>query len=72
VLVLGEHLTVGMVVGFPLILIGSVLAARTRRTRPDDMPDLPAEPAAASVAVCDQPAGRPVSGRELADRPAPR
>ncbi len=31
VLVLGERLTLGMVVGFPLILLGSVLAARTRR-----------------------------------------
>ncbi|HEU5269695.1 MAG TPA: DMT family transporter [Jatrophihabitans sp.] len=29
VLVLGEHLTVGMVVGFPLILAGSVLATRS-------------------------------------------
>src|SRR6185312_9051221 len=28
VLLLGEHFTVGMAVGFPLILAGSVLAAR--------------------------------------------
>jgi drug/metabolite transporter (DMT)-like permease len=31
VLVLSERLTLGMMVGFPLILLGSVLAARTRR-----------------------------------------
>ena len=72
VLVLGERLTVGMVVGFPLILIGSVLAARTGRQRPaEEIRDLPAEPAAAPVAVCDHPVGRPVPGRELADRRAP-
>jgi len=51
VLVLGEHLTVGMVVGFPLILIGSVLAARARPA------NLPAEPAA-TVTVCES-AARP-------------
>jgi drug/metabolite transporter (DMT)-like permease len=32
VLLLGEKLTLGMVVGFPLILAGSVLAARGKRT----------------------------------------
>ena len=40
VLVLSERLTLGMVVGFPLILLGSVLAARTRTTAEQ----LPAEP----------------------------
>ena len=29
VTILGEHLTAGMIVGFPLVLIGSVLATRT-------------------------------------------
>jgi drug/metabolite transporter (DMT)-like permease len=42
VLVLDERLTVGMLIGFPLILLGSVLAARTGKpTR-----GLPAEPVA--------------------------
>ena len=31
VLILGEHLTTGMLVGFPLILAGSVLGARKSR-----------------------------------------
>jgi drug/metabolite transporter (DMT)-like permease len=47
VLVLDERLTVGMVLGFPLILLGSVLAARSGTpTR-----GLPAEPAA-PVTAC--------------------
>ncbi|HEX2904394.1 MAG TPA: DMT family transporter [Jatrophihabitans sp.] len=45
VLVLGERITTGMLIGFPLILIGSVLAARKRA--PDA--DLAAEPAAAAA-----------------------
>ena len=48
VLVLGERLTVGMVVGFPLILIGSVLAARTR----PPSASLPPEPVA-TVSACE-------------------
>ncbi|MFL6162323.1 MAG: DMT family transporter [Jatrophihabitantaceae bacterium] len=39
VLVLGERLTLGMMIGFPLILLGSVLAARTAapaRERPSE------------------------------------
>ena len=43
VLVLGENVTTGMLIGFPLILVGSVLAARKRPVRTE----LPAEPAAA-------------------------
>ena len=43
VLILGERITVGMLIGFPLILIGSVLAARQARPAGD----LPPEPAAA-------------------------
>jgi hypothetical protein len=36
-LLLNEQFTAGMGIGFPLILIGSVLAARTGRpARPDD------------------------------------
>jgi drug/metabolite transporter (DMT)-like permease len=46
VLVLGERLTVGMVVGFPLILLGSVLAARTGSS-PRGLPTEPAAPVAA-------------------------
>lgn len=47
VLVLGEQLTAGMLVGFPLILLGSVLAARARRV---ELPhDLPPGPTAAAV-----------------------
>lgn len=34
VTVLGEHLTTGMIVGFPLVLIGSVLATSQRRDPP--------------------------------------
>ena len=58
VLVLGERLTVGMVVGFPLILLGSVLAARTGTpTR-----GLPAEPAAPVTACQPGSRGHPVAG----------
>jgi drug/metabolite transporter (DMT)-like permease len=46
VLVLGERLTLGMVVGFPLILLGSVLAARTR-TRASELPTEPVTPVSA-------------------------
>lgn len=46
VLILGEHLTTGMLVGFPLILVGSVLAAR----KAGPAPELPAEPVAAVAA----------------------
>lgn len=45
VLVLGENITTGMLIGFPLILAGSVLAARKRPARTE----LPAEPAAAAA-----------------------
>jgi drug/metabolite transporter (DMT)-like permease len=42
-LLLGEHFTVGMGIGFPLILIGSVLAASTARpTRPSAPTPTPA------------------------------
>jgi drug/metabolite transporter (DMT)-like permease len=34
VAVLGEHLTAGMIVGFPLVLIGSVLATSHPRAAP--------------------------------------
>lgn len=47
VLVLGEHLTIGMLIGFPLILVGSVLAAR----KSPPQVELPPEPAAAAAAV---------------------
>jgi drug/metabolite transporter (DMT)-like permease len=47
VMVLGESITLGMIVGFPLILVGSILAARHR-------PDVIEEPelAAPSTAEC--------------------
>lgn len=35
VVVLSEHITVGMIVGFPLILAGSILGARNPARRPD-------------------------------------
>ena len=35
VIVLGEHVTVGMMIGFPLILAGSILGARNPAKRPD-------------------------------------
>jgi drug/metabolite transporter (DMT)-like permease len=48
VALLGEKFTVGMAVGFPLILLGSVLAARKREVRVDGSASAPtplAEPA---------------------------
>jgi drug/metabolite transporter (DMT)-like permease len=48
VAVLGEHLTIGMIVGFPLVLIGSVLATAQRpdsRAGPKGDPLLPEQPA---------------------------
>jgi drug/metabolite transporter (DMT)-like permease len=46
VALLGEKFTAGMAVGFPMILLGSVLAARKRKTRADDAAPAPvAEPA---------------------------
>jgi drug/metabolite transporter (DMT)-like permease len=47
VAVLGEHLTTGMIVGFPLVLLGSVLATAQPR-KPSGQPEpvlLPEEPA---------------------------
>ena len=35
VIVLGEHVTAGMMIGFPLILAGSILGARNPAKRPD-------------------------------------
>ncbi len=49
VLVLGEHVTAGMLVGFPLILIGSVLAARRRGGT--------IEPATPEAVVCETVVG---------------
>ncbi len=48
VVLLGERFTVGMAIGFPLILAGSVLAAR--RSRPTSASDPAAEPAVAMLA----------------------
>jgi len=45
VLLLDEHFTVGMAVGFPLILLGSVLAARKRTARGSAQVTPVAEPA---------------------------
>jgi len=45
VLLLDEHFTVGMAVGFPLILLGSVLAARKRTARQSAAAAPVAEPA---------------------------
>jgi drug/metabolite transporter (DMT)-like permease len=39
VLVLGEDVTLGMLVGFPLILAGSILAARKPKAVADSRPD---------------------------------
>lgn len=50
VTLLGEHVTLGMGVGFPLILVGSVLAARRSRVRDAAI----AEPVAAAVAAGPQ------------------
>jgi drug/metabolite transporter (DMT)-like permease len=45
-MVLGESVTLGMIVGFPLILVGSILAARRRvdvMTEPQLVPTSTAE-----------------------------
>ncbi|HEV7205640.1 MAG TPA: DMT family transporter [Jatrophihabitans sp.] len=51
VLLLGEPLTLGIGVGFPLILLGSVLAAR--RAAVPDSPDAAVPEAAAAETLCD-------------------
>jgi drug/metabolite transporter (DMT)-like permease len=53
VTVLGEHLTVGMIIGFPLVLIGSVLATTRGRGR------VAAAPATSSECVGEVPAITP-------------
>jgi drug/metabolite transporter (DMT)-like permease len=53
---LGEHFTAGMAVGFPLILGGSVLAAR-RRASPAEAPVSPADVAAADQSIRTVPDG---------------
>jgi hypothetical protein len=49
VLLLGEHFTAGMAVGFPLILAGSVLAARHGSA---------GEPAVPEAALCEPMTGQ--------------
>jgi drug/metabolite transporter (DMT)-like permease len=44
VVLLNEHFTAGIAVGFPLILVGSFLATSVRRTAPAGGPDLVVEP----------------------------
>ncbi len=57
VLLLDEPFTVGMAIGFPLVIVGSVLAtARVRKSTPSPMPD-EAVLAAGTAAVVD-PVGR--------------
>jgi drug/metabolite transporter (DMT)-like permease len=41
VLILDEHFTLGMGVGFALVLVGSILATRPGRTRPEEPPGYP-------------------------------
>ena len=74
VLLLGEHFTAGMAVGFPLVILGSVLAtARVRRRGPDAGPD-------AAIAAADGPTHGTIDGTMDAqqggpaesDEPAPR
>jgi len=54
VLILGETLTLGMVVGFILVIAGSVLA--TRRPSSASADDRPAHDVASQVPVADEPA----------------
>lgn len=59
VLVLGEHITVGMAVGFPLILLGCVLGARRSRAAPPDRDAVRASrPAAAGPGRPEPATGR--------------
>ena len=44
IVVLGEQPTVGMLIGFPLVLLGSVLATRGPRRRTAAAPSDAAEP----------------------------
>jgi drug/metabolite transporter (DMT)-like permease len=60
VLLLGERFTLGMAVGFPLILLGSVLAARRRPVAPSIQPGQPGqsmrtEPSAVSNTAATTP-----------------
>jgi drug/metabolite transporter (DMT)-like permease len=55
VLLLGEAFTLGIAIGFPLILIGSVLAARTR-SQDRQRADAAVPEALAAQTVCDDPA----------------
>ena len=57
VALLGEHVTVGIVIGFPLVLIGSFLA--TRRAHPADTAPPTAQPSAAEPPA--QPSTGPVA-----------
>ncbi|WP_395726149.1 DMT family transporter [Nakamurella sp.] len=66
VLLLGEPFTAGMAIGFPLVILGSVLAtARVRRRRPDAGPD-------AAIAAADGTTPARPSGPAESDEPAPR
>jgi drug/metabolite transporter (DMT)-like permease len=51
VVVLGEHLTTGMIVGFPLVLVGSFLATSRSQSGPGTGEQAPAVPETSSVMV---------------------
>ncbi|RIJ78092.1 DMT family transporter [Nakamurella silvestris] len=49
VLILSEPLTIGMAIGFPLVILGSVLATAKSRSSKKSAADLPADPSAAAL-----------------------
>lgn len=59
VAVLGEQLTAGIVIGFPLVLLGSYLATRkdSAASRPETEPETEAEPLSAQPAALEAAAG---------------
>lgn len=49
---LGEPLTLGMAIGFPLVILGSILGTARNRRVEDAIPATPAAPEAAAAQVC--------------------
>jgi len=68
VLLLGEPFTIGMAIGFPLVIVGSILAtARSRQSKPVIAEPGGASPAAEGTAAGAAPGSGPVP---IADTPA--
>jgi drug/metabolite transporter (DMT)-like permease len=70
VLVLGEPLTAGILLGFPLIVVGSVLATRLATTTTDTTPTPPVDDAAALSAAAPPASSSPRRSWRRAPRSA--